>query len=94
MEDGTVRTRAVWEVKGENHLSWAYDRVAVESGRQVASTTPAGAGGVEVAGKGGWAGIERSVFEYFLDQSMFIMAWKRDPGPEDAMVFVRDDTSR
>lgn len=83
-EDGAVRGRGKWGVKGGYHLRWEFDTMNVDLGGD--RIVKAGGGG------GGDAG--RDLYEFFLDQNMLILAWKDAPKKEDAVVFVRDEVPR
>eukprot|EP00903_Cladosiphon_okamuranus_P015196 g14046.t1 len=87
-EDGAVRGRGKWGVKGGHHLRWQFDTLNVDLGGDKIVK----ANGDDGAGGGGGAG--RDVYEFFLDQSMLILAWKDAPKKEDAIVFVRDEVPR
>lgn len=90
--DGAVRSRGTWGVMGKNHLRWEFDTVGVDvGGSKIVQTEPSGGG---EGGEGGaWGG--RDLYEFFLDQNMFIVAWKGDsPKAEDAVVFVREEMPR
>lgn len=91
--DGAVRTRGTWGVMGNNHLRWEFDTVGMDvGGSKVLQTEPA-----EGRGEGGEGGVwgGRDLYEFFLDQNMFIVAWKGDsPKAEDAVVFVREEMPR
>lgn len=87
-EDGGVKIRAVWGVEGRNHLTWALESVDVDLGQQMIRTKP-----VPESDEARWNGRRRNLYEYYLDQDMFILAWKNDnPGPEECVVFVRDSS--
>ena len=95
-ETGAVRARGRWAALGENHLRWEFETVNVDLGGdrivKVGAEAFRGQGGVAEEGseEGG-----RNLYEFFLDQDMFIMAWKGDsPRAEGAVVFVRDEIPR
>ncbi|CAN0198601.1 unnamed protein product [Pylaiella littoralis] len=86
-EDGTVKGRGKWGVKGGYNLRWEFETLNIDLGRD--RILKAHGGGDEGAWDGG-----RDLYEFFLDQNMLIVAWKDDPKKEDAVVFVRDEVSR
>ena len=89
LEDGAIRGRGQWGVKGGYHLRWEFDTMNVDLGGDRISPVEAVGG----EGGGGWGG--RDLYEFFLDQNMFIMAWKGNaPKAKDAVVFVRDEVPR
>lgn len=82
--DGAVRGRGKWGVMGGYHLRWEFQTMNVDlGGDRIVKAHGEGAGG---------AG--RDVYEFFLDQSMMIVAWKDAPKKEDAVVFIRDEVPR
>lgn len=89
-EDGAVRGRGKWGVKGGYHLRWEFDTLNVDLGGDRIVKADGGEG----AGGGGGGGAGRDVYEFFLDQNMMILAWKDAPKKEDAVVFVRDEVPR
>lgn len=97
-EEGAVRGRGIWGVKGANHLRWEFDTMNVDlGGDKILKTEASGGKKADAAdsseGAGHWGG--RSVYEFFLDQNMLIVAWKGDlPKAEDAVVFVREEVPR
>lgn len=82
-EDGAVRGRGKWGVRGGYHLRWEFNTMNLDLGGDKIVK----AGGEE--GDGG-----RDLYEFFLDQNMLILAWKDAPKKEDAVVFVRDEVPR
>lgn len=85
-EDGAVRGRGKWGVKGGYHLRWDFETMNIDLGGDRILKAH---GEEEGAGGGG-----RDLYEFFLDQNMLIVAWKDSPKKEDAVVFVRDEVRR
>lgn len=99
-EAGALRGRGRWVARGKNRLRWEFDTMNLDLGGDKILKTEAvevteEQGVLKSSGSDGgkWGG--RDLYEFFLDQDMFIMAWKGEsPRAEDAMVFVRDGVPR